>query len=148
MAGKTSRAPLHLTEEESRLLHELSHSRTASVREVERARILLAYARSEPLRRIARSVGVAPATVYKCVDKALGMGVAAGLRDLFHRPREAVIGDDAKAWVVHIACTKPKDAGPPLSRSALSGHDILPRRIAYAKPANFVPIQSPALLAS
>ena len=72
---------------------------------------VVAYARAEPLRRIARSVGVAPATVYKCVDKALGMGVAAGLRDLFHRPREAVIGDDAKAWVVHIACTKPKDLG-------------------------------------
>jgi len=39
------------------------------------------------------------------------MGVAAGLRDLFHRPKEAVILDDAKAWVVHIACTKPKDLG-------------------------------------
>jgi len=111
MPTKTSRALLVLSEDESRLLEELVVSRTASVREVERAKILLAYSRREPLTSIARSVGVARDTVYKCVDKALAMGVAAGLRDLFHRPKEAVILDDAKAWVVHIACTKPKDLG-------------------------------------
>ena len=111
MPTKTSRALLVLSEGESRLLEELVVSRTASVREVERAKILLAYSRREPLTSIARSVGVARDTVYKCVDKALAMGVAAGLRDLFHRPKEAVILDDAKAWVVHIACTKPKDLG-------------------------------------
>ncbi len=81
------------------------------MREVERAKILLAYAKGQPLRVIAKSVGVARDTVYKCIDKALSMGVDAGLRDLFHRPKEPVIGDDAKAWVTSIACTKPKDLG-------------------------------------
>ena len=89
----------------------MSQSRTASVREVERAKILLAYAGGEPLRAIAKSLGVARDTVYKCVDKALAMGVDAGLRDLYHRPKEASIGEDAKAWVTGVACTKPKDLG-------------------------------------
>jgi DNA-binding Lrp family transcriptional regulator len=125
MPSKTSRAPLLLTDEESRSLRELTQSRTAPVREVERARILLAYARGEPLRWIAKAVGVAPDTVYKCVDKALAMGAAAGLRDLYHRPKEPEITDDAKAWVVHIACTKPKDLGYASelwTRSALAKH--------------------------
>ena len=33
----------------------------------------------------------------------------AGLKDLYHRPKEPVIDSAAKAWVVHLACTKPKD---------------------------------------
>jgi len=49
MPTKTSRALLVLSEDESRLLEELVVSRTASVREVERAKILLAYSRREPL---------------------------------------------------------------------------------------------------
>ena len=36
------------------------------------------------------------------------MGATAGMKDTPHRPREAVITDDAKAWVVHLACSKPK----------------------------------------
>ena len=111
MGRETSRAPLVLTEDESHYFVELSQSRTAAVREVERAKILLAYARGEHLRSISKTVGVARDTVYKCVDKALAMGAAAGLRDLYHRPKEPVIGDDAKAWVTSIACTKPKDLG-------------------------------------
>jgi len=114
-----------LTDKESRSLIDLSQSRTAAVREVERAKILLAYARGEPLRVIARTVGVARDTVYKCVDKALSMGSDAGLRDLYHRPKEPVIGDDAKAWVTGLACTQPKELGYAAelwTRSSLAKH--------------------------
>ncbi len=34
-----------------------------------------------------------------------------GLKDAYHRPHEPEISDEAKAWVVSIACTKPKDHG-------------------------------------
>lgn len=34
-----------------------------------------------------------------------------GLKDKYHRPHEPEITDEAKAWVVSIACTKPKDHG-------------------------------------
>jgi transposase len=125
MGRISSRAPLTLTDKESKFLVELSQSRTASVREAERAKILLAYSRGEQLRSIAKTVGVARDTVYKCIDKALAMGADAGLRDLYHRPKEPVIGDDAKAWVTSLACTKPKDLGYAAelwTRSSLAKH--------------------------
>jgi transposase len=50
-------------------------------------------------------------TIYKCLDKALAAGIAAGLCDTYHCPKVPEIGDDAKSWVVSIACTKPKDHG-------------------------------------
>ena len=39
------------------------------------------------------------------------MGVAAALKDDYHRPRAPVITEEAKAWVVHVACCKPKEFG-------------------------------------
>jgi transposase len=63
--------------------------------------------------------------VLKWIDKALQMGVKAGIRDTPHKPREAVITDDAKAWVVHLACSKPKELGYAAelwTRSALARH--------------------------
>ena len=39
------------------------------------------------------------------------MGLEAGLKDRFHRPKEPVIGPEAKSWVVHLSCTKPKEMG-------------------------------------
>ena len=33
------------------------------------------------------------------------------LKDKYHRPHEPEITDEAKAWVVSLACTKPKDHG-------------------------------------
>ena len=107
MADKTERKPLILTTEPT----DRAGSRTAPVREVERARILLAYADRLPLQAIARQVGVSRPTVYKCIDKALTMGWEAGLKDLYHRPKDPVITPDAKAWVVSISCTKPVDLG-------------------------------------
>ena len=79
MADKTERNPLILTAEQRQSLQSVAGSRTAPVREVERARILLAYADRLPLQTIARTVGVSRPTVYKCIDKALTMGWEAGL---------------------------------------------------------------------
>lgn len=50
-------------------------------------------------------------TIYKCIDKALAAGVMTGLRDHYHRPRMPEITEEAKAWVVSLACQKPKDLG-------------------------------------
>jgi hypothetical protein len=47
----------------------------------------------------------------KCIDKALGMGIDAGLADFYHRPKEPVIDEAAKAWVVSVACQQPKSLG-------------------------------------
>ena len=111
MAGKTRRAALVLTEEQRTMLSGLAGSRTAPVREVERARVMLGYAEGASITDLQRRIGVSRPSIYKCIDKALAAGVQAGLKDAYHRPHEPEIGDEAKAWVVSIACTKPKDHG-------------------------------------
>ena len=45
-------------------------------------------------------------TIYKCIDKTLAAGIAVGLSDRYHRPKAPEIGDDAKSWVVGLACYK------------------------------------------
>jgi transposase len=111
VAEKTERAPLVLSEDNQKILIDLSDSRTAPAREVERANILLNYYNKETISRIKRIVGVSRPTIYKCIDKALAAGIQAGLKDTYHSPKRSEILDDAKAWVVNIACSKPKDHG-------------------------------------
>lgn len=111
MARKTKRAALVLTVEQRAMLTGLAGSRTAPIREVERGKILLGYADGASISELMRRVGVGRPMIYKCIDKALAAGIGAGLKDAYHRPHEPEITDEAKAWVVSIACTKPKDRG-------------------------------------
>jgi transposase len=111
MTGKTKRAPLTLSAAQRAMLVDLAGSRTAAVREVERARVLLRYADGASITDIQCALGVSRPTIYKCIDKAVAAGVLVGLKDRYHRPREPEITPEAKAWVVGLACTKPKDHG-------------------------------------
>ena len=76
-----------------------------------RAAILLRYAGGEGPAAIQHALGLSRPTIYKCIDKALAAGVGAGLKDHYHRPKEPLITQQAKAWVLSIACTKPTDHG-------------------------------------
>jgi transposase len=109
MARKSGRAALVLTAEQRATLEELVASRTAAAREVERAKVLLGYAAGVSITELQRQLGFSRPMIYRCVDKALAAGVQMGLKDKYHRPHEPEITDEAKAWVVSIACTKPKD---------------------------------------
>jgi transposase len=111
MARTSGRAALVLTAEQAAKLRELAGSRTAAAREVERAKVLLGYAAGTSITQLQRQLGVGRPMIYKCVDKALAAGVQMGLKDKYHRPHEPEITDEAKAWVVSLACTKPKDHG-------------------------------------
>jgi hypothetical protein len=116
---------LVLTAEEKEYLDQLRQSRTAAVRDVQRAQILCRYQAGETVTQIASALRTTRNSVLKWVDRALQMGAMAGIKDTPHKPREAVITDDAKAWVVHLACSKPKDLGYAAelwTRSALAGH--------------------------
>ncbi len=93
------------------MLSELAGSRTAAQREVERAKVLLAYADGKSPTQIQRAVGVSRPTIYKCIDKALAAGVVTALRDRYHRANAPQISEAAKAWVVDLACRQPKDVG-------------------------------------
>jgi len=111
MARKSGRAALVLTQAQTATLKELAGSRTAPAREVERAKVLLGYASGSSITQLQRQLGVGRPMIYKCIDKALAAGVQMGLKDKYHRPHEPEITDEAKAWVVSLACTKPKDHG-------------------------------------
>ena len=111
MSRKSTRPNLKLGEAEREKLSKLSQSRTAPRREVERASILLKYAEGKNLSSIKRELNVSRPTIYKCIDKALAAGIETGLKDKFHSPKQPVITEAAKTWVVNLACTKPKEHG-------------------------------------
>ena len=71
----------------------------------------MGYAAGTSITELQRQLGFSRPMIYRCIDKALAAGVQAGLKDKYHRPHEPEITDEAKAWVVSIACTKPKDHG-------------------------------------
>lgn len=75
--------------------------------------MLLALAQGNAHTEIQRLLGASQPTIYQGIDKALAAGVRTGLYDRFHRPHAPQIGDEASAWVVALACRKPKDPGLP-----------------------------------
>lgn len=111
MARKTKRAKLKLTTDQQLKLEQLSTSRKAPLREVQRAQVLLHYADEIPISQIQKLANVSRPSIYKCIDKALAAGADAGLKDYYHRPFDPTIDDAAKTWVINLACTKPKDHG-------------------------------------
>ena len=111
MAGKSRRPPLVLTPEEVQHLKRLRRSRKAPAREVQRAEILWRYHGGETIAEIMRAVKMTRKSVAKWIERALAMGVEAALKDAYHRPYEPRISEEAKAWVVHLACCKPKELG-------------------------------------
>src|SRR5580658_5674465 len=125
MAGKSLRAKLTFTLQEQEELRRIRQSAKAPAREVQRAQILLRYHASETAAEIARNVGMTRKSVAKWINRALAMGPLAALKDTWHRPKGPVITEEARAWVVHLACTKPKDLGYAAelwTRSALAKH--------------------------
>jgi len=111
MARKTSLPKIALTDQQRDKLESISKSRTAPLREVQRATILLLHNSGHPITSIQKMTKASRPTIYKCIEKALAAGPEAGLKDYYHRPFDPVIDDNAKTWVVNLACTKPKDKG-------------------------------------
>jgi transposase len=111
MPTKSKRSPLSVTEEERELLSKIAQSRSAPYRKVKRARILEQYLNDNNFTDIANTLNTTRRLVYQCVDRALAMGVEQALEDMPHARRPAQIQPEDKAWVIHIACSKPKDFG-------------------------------------
>jgi transposase len=121
MARTSGRSALVLSPVQMATIKELAASRTAPAREVQRAKILLGYAAGTTITELQRQLGFGRPMIYRCIDKALAAGVQMGLKDKYHRPHEPEITDEAKAWVVSIACTKPKDHGLAAELWSISG---------------------------
>jgi transposase len=102
---------LVLSEPEREELERIVRSRTESMQRVERAKILLEYAAGVSVSAIARKLAMNRPKVYRCIDKALEVGVLSALRDLPGRGKKAQISETAKAWLLSLACQKPKELG-------------------------------------
>src|SRR5215472_13525522 len=111
MAGKSKRAKLVLTSEEVNQLQQLRQSRTAPWREVQRAQILWRDQAGETVTEMARALQLTRHRVGQWITRGLALGGKAALKDTYPRPRPPVLTEEAKAWVVHLAGSKPQELG-------------------------------------
>lgn len=93
------------------MLESLSKSKTAPYREVIRAGILLQYLEGRTITGIAASFQTNRPLVERCLNKAIGFGVTTALKDLPGRGVKPLITDDARSWVLAIACQSPRQWG-------------------------------------
>ena len=105
------RARLTLSHSDIEKLTALSQSRSEPAGRVQRASMVLRYHAGDTISEIARALGTNRPRVERCVSKALDLGVAQALADLPGRGRRPAMTAEARAWVVSLACQKPKDLG-------------------------------------
>ena len=108
---KTKKPKLVVNPSDLEKLEVISKSRTAPHREVMRANILLRYIDEQSISGIARSLNTNRPLVERCINKAIAYGAITALKDLPGRGVKPKITDDAKSWVLSIACQSPKDIG-------------------------------------
>ncbi|HEV2460353.1 MAG TPA: helix-turn-helix domain-containing protein [Ktedonobacterales bacterium] len=103
-----------LTDEEQERLMHLSQSRTAAVRDVERARIILQSSQGQRVPAIARTLALCEPTVRLWIKRFNERGLA-GLADAPHRCRPATYTREQVGLVVATALTDPQALGQPFA---------------------------------
>lgn len=109
----SKRPKLELTDKENEFLTSLSHSRTEPIRRVERAQILLLSYQGKNDSRIADELNTNRQKVIRCIKKALAYGIQEAIDDLPRSGRPREITPEGRAWIISLACMKPKDLGYP-----------------------------------
>lgn len=109
----SKRPKIRLSNEEIENLTSLSRSRTAPAREIERAKIILLSYYGKNDSQIAKELGINRQNVILCMKKALSFGINQALDDLPRSGRPPDITPEARAWIISLACMKPKDLGYP-----------------------------------
>ena len=102
---------IELSHEEQDYLTSLIKTRTIQAQVVDRARILLWKSEARSDKSIADSLGISVNTVRRCIDQYLSGGTNLALFDEERSGRPPEITDDAKAWIISIACQKPCELG-------------------------------------
>ena len=103
------RAALNLQPDDYRELTKISKSRSETVARVRRAKILLFYATGKRISEISQEMKTNRPIIERTIDKALAYGPFPALNDLPRSGRTPTITDDAKSWVLSLACQKPTD---------------------------------------
>lgn len=105
---------IQLTNEEREALLQISNSRTESASRVLRSKVILDLEDdTKSNKEVSARFGLSTVAISKLLDKCLAFGPIAALDDLPRSGKPAMITDDDKAYVKHIACYKPKDFGYP-----------------------------------
>lgn len=107
----SSKPKLSLTSKERKALEKTSKSRTESKIKIERASMLLLYAAGTTISEIARQMNTNRPKIERTINKALEFGALTSLVDLPRPGNPGKITPEAKAWLLSIACQKPKDLG-------------------------------------
>ena len=94
-------------------LEAIARSRTEPACRVGRARILLAYRTDPSTYAVGEAIGVTHQTAQRCLDRAVCLGTIVAFDDSPRPGKAPEITDDAKAWLVSLACQKAKDLGYP-----------------------------------
>jgi transposase len=102
---------LILSNEDEIKLETIIRSRTESSCHVERAKILLDYYRGESISEIARTYNTNRPKVERQINKALQIGAIPSLDDIPRSGRSENITDEARTWLISLACSKPLDYG-------------------------------------
>jgi transposase len=113
MAAWRRAIELALAPEDVAKLTSIARSRTEPASRVERARMLLAYRDDPSFFAVSQALGVHHQTVQRCVERAVAFGPMEALDDRPRPGREPTTTADAKAWLVSLACQKPKELGYP-----------------------------------
>jgi len=107
------RPKLSLTQEELDYLTRLSRSRNQAASIVERAKIVLLSHQGKNDTEISRELKVDYKTVRLWIKRVLDLGVKKGLVDKSRSGRPQNISAESRAWIISLACMKPKDLGYP-----------------------------------
>ena len=94
-------------------LEAIARSRTEPASRVERARILLANRADPSSTAVGERIGVTHQTVQRCLRRAVRLGVMAALDDSPRPGKAPQITQEARAWLVSLACQKAHDLGYP-----------------------------------
>lgn len=107
----SKREKIQLTPDEEAKLTKIKASRTAEFRVVQRAKILLMSINGMGDTAIAKELGLNRQSVRLCIEKCITMGMDAALADLPRPGAPTEITHEEKAWIIHLACEKPKVFG-------------------------------------
>jgi transposase len=113
MAAPRRLVELSIGADDLAVLETLARSRTEPASRVERARIVLAYRAEPSSTAVGKRMGITHHTVRRCLQRAHRLGVIAALEDSLRPGKTPQITDEAKAWLVSVACQKAKDLGYP-----------------------------------
>ncbi len=108
---KPKKAKLFLSDKDKKRLENIAVDPTASPSKIQRAEILLLYAKGEKIVKITELVRGSRTLVYRTIDKALEFGAIQSLADLRRTGRSRKINDGARQWILSIAGQKPTAFG-------------------------------------